>query len=73
MRVRVERRSGRMETITIVNPVRVTRGRKLTCLHSGPTDYYFDGEGYYDGHGGVSPKLLGEELDPREDEGEWIS
>ena len=52
MKIRVQRRDGRIETISVVGPAKIHHGDGLDHLHSADSlDHYFTPEGYYDGWG----------------------
>ena len=51
MRIRVQRRDGRIEVLTISEDTRVVAGPVLHRLSDGRRDDYFTPEGYYDGWG----------------------
>lgn len=56
MKVRVQRRDGRIETIQVVGPVEVHHGEKLDHFHAADgMDHYFTNEGFYDGWGQAAP------------------
>lgn len=57
MKIRVEHKDGKRETLTLVPPIaKVTLGNQLNWLQDATgMDHYFDLDGYYDGWGmGVS-------------------
>lgn len=52
MKLRVQHRDGRIETISVVGPAEIHHGEGLDHLHSADgLDHYFTPDGYYDGWG----------------------
>ena len=57
MKMRVLRRDGFIETISVVGPVEVHHGDGMDHLHSGDgMDHYFLHDGTYDGWGIAAPQ-----------------
>ena len=73
MNLRVERRDGRIETITVVGPAEIHHGEGLNHQHSAEgLDHYFTPDGHYDGWGraalGMTPEEVVESIDRIEGE-----
>ena len=52
MKIRVQRREGNIEIISVVGPLVVTEGGILSYFNSAEgMDHYFTPDGYYDGWG----------------------
>ena len=62
MKIRVQHENGTIETIELIEPLKVHEGNWLNSIFSNDgLDHYFTQEGYYDGWGTGDPRLLSQE------------
>lgn len=60
MKMRVQRRDGRVETIALVGPAEIHHGEDLDHVHSADgLDHYFTPDGFYDGWGRAAEGMTG--------------
>lgn len=64
MKLRVQHKDKRIETITLVPPVQVVLGKSMNHFVCGDgTDFYFTSDGFYDGWGRGTSGMDSEQVD----------